>query len=138
MNNSVLLDTNVLIYALDADSKFHDQTQQLLLNQYYEFITTSKNISEFLVALTRTESVKLPVNEALDILQDFTAEIPILYPDQKSSMLFYELLRKYNPSGLRIHDFEIVAIALAHNINCIASFNISDFRQIEELRLVLP
>ena len=138
MSNSVLLDTNVLIYAIDADSKFHDQSQKLLLNQSYEFVTTSKNISEFLVALTRAESLKISVDQALDILQDFTEDIPILYPNQKSSMLFYELLRKYNPSGLKIHDFEIAAIALAFNIKCIASFNESDFKHIKELTLILP
>ena len=67
MSNSVLLDTNVLIYGIDADSKFHDQSQKLLLNQSYEFVTTSKNISVFLVALTRAESVKISVDQTLDI-----------------------------------------------------------------------
>lgn len=68
MNNSVLLDTNVFIYALDADSKFHEQSKLFLQNPDYQLSTTSKNISEFLVVLTRTESVKIQITHAMDIL----------------------------------------------------------------------
>ena len=46
------------------------------------------------------------------------------------------MLQKYNPKGLKIHDFEIVSIVLANEINQIATFNIKDFESIEEISLI--
>ena len=53
MNNSVLVDTNVLIYAIDADSQFHHRALKFLSDPTIQFFITSKNISEFLVVLTQ-------------------------------------------------------------------------------------
>ena len=46
MSNQILVDTNILIYAVDEYSKFHDRAIDLIFNSNYEFFTTSKNISE--------------------------------------------------------------------------------------------
>ena len=48
----------------------------------------------------------------------------------------YIQLKKYTPSGLRIHDFEIMSIALANGIKNIATQNISDFKNIEEIKII--
>lgn len=136
MSNKILLDTNILIYSIDADSKYHKKSLEILLHPEYELFTTSKNISEFLVVLTRAESVKITVIEALEILSELLSGITILYPNEQSRLILYKLLKKYNPSGLRIHDFEIISIALANGIKRIATENISDFKNIEEIKIV--
>ena len=61
MSDRILIDTNILIYSIDVDSKFHRKSIKLLLNPDNELYTTSKNISEFLVVLTRAESIKITV-----------------------------------------------------------------------------
>jgi len=109
-----------------------------LQNPDYQLSTTSKNISEFLVVLTRTESVKIQITHAMDILQEFLVGLDIYFQNPKSSQIFYGLLCKYKPSGLRIHDFEIGSIALANNIQYIATFNTSDFKAIKEIELLIP
>ena len=114
--NKILLDTNVLIYAIDADSKYHKKSLELINDSTLSLYTTSKNISEFLVVLTRTEAVRIEVQEALEILLDLLLNIIVLYPTERSSEVFYNLLKKYNPSGLRIHDFEIISIGLSYGI----------------------
>jgi len=63
------------------------------------------------------------------------ANITVLYPDKQSSTFFYDLLKKYKPSGLRIHDFEIISIALANSIVYIATQNRLDFKNIKEIRI---
>lgn len=136
MSNKILIDTNILIYSIDADSKYHNKSLEILLNPGYELFTTSKNISEFLVVLTRAESVKITVIEALEILKDLISNITILYPNEQTRLLFYKLLKKYKPSGLRIHDFEIISIALANGVKRIATENVSDFKNIEEIKIV--
>ena len=136
MSNQLLIDTNILIYSLDVDSKFHHKSIKLLLDPDNELYTTTKNISEFLVVLTRAESIKITILEALDILSELLTNITILYPTEQTRNIFYKLLKKYTPTGLRIHDFEIVSIALANGIKNIATQNISDFKNIEEIKIV--
>ena len=51
--NNILLDTNLLIYAIDEDSKYYNSVQKILDNESNNLFTTSKNISEFLSVITR-------------------------------------------------------------------------------------
>lgn len=59
-----------------------------------------------------------------------------MYPAEKSNSIFLELLKKYTPHGLKIHDYEIISIALSHKIKSIATVNKKDFEGIEEIKLV--
>jgi predicted nucleic acid-binding protein len=44
--------------------------------------------------------------------------------------IFQDLIQKYNPRGLWIHDVEIASIGIAYGISTIATNNISDFGRI--------
>ena len=124
--NSLLVDTNVLIYSIDEDSKYFEEAQTILLNRSYDLYTTSKNLSEFLVVVTKSPRKAISPRKALKILRDLTSFITILYPTPSSNKLFQEMIEKYNPTGFKIHDFEIASIALNHHINRIATFNRKD------------
>ncbi|MBX6423469.1 hypothetical protein [Thermosulfurimonas sp. F29] len=67
----------ILIYAIDADSKFHGKAIDVILGSDYILYTTSKNVSEFLVVLTRSKDkdIKIDAAEALEILESLFAEI---------------------------------------------------------------
>lgn len=136
MNNAILVDTNVLIYAVDADSKFHEPAIKFLTDSGLKLFTTSKNISEFLVVLTRNTEIELSSSECLAILNSLLSNIVILYPTPMSMNLFQDLVRKYNPRGLWIHDVEIASIAIAHGISMIATNNVSDFKRLAELEII--
>ena len=136
MNNSVLVDTNVLIYATDADSQFHDRALRFLLAPTIRLFTTSKNISEFLVVLTRNNEISLSTSECLEILNRLLIDIAILYPNPMTIKVFHDLIRKYNPRGLWIHDVEIASIGITHGISTIATNNIADFKRIDEIEIM--
>ena len=51
--SKVLLDTNVLIYSIDEESKYFKKAQNLISEQKIDLFTTSKNLSEFLAVITR-------------------------------------------------------------------------------------
>ncbi|WP_067619310.1 type II toxin-antitoxin system VapC family toxin [Dissulfuribacter thermophilus] len=136
MDNSILVDTNVLIYAVDADSQFNNQAVKFLSDSALKLFTTSKNISEFLVVLTRNAEIELSSSECLDILSSLLSDIEILYPTPISMDVFQKLVRKYNPRGLWIHDVEIASIGMAHGISVIATNNIADFKRIAELEVI--
>ena len=134
--NNVLFDTNLLLYSIDEDSKYFNSVQELLSDESLKLFATSKNISEFLSVITRIPNSTISVKEALNITEEFRSTFTILYPTQKSYLIFVELLKKYSPRGLKIHDYEIISIALSNKIKSIATINQKDFSGIEEIELV--
>ena len=132
--SKLLLDTNVLIYSIDEGSKYFNKAQKLF-SEPFELCTTSKNLSEFLAVITRIPRNPLPINNALLIIKDFINVMTIYYPTQESFSTFQNLMRKYKPTGLQIHDYEIVSIGLANQITTIATFNEKDFKKIKEIEL---
>ena len=72
---------------------------------------------------------------ALEILDDIIG-VEVIYPNQNSLILFLELMERYQPTGLKVHDFEIISIGLAAGIHNIATFNIKDFKAVKEIELL--
>jgi len=136
MNSSVLIDTNILIYAIYADSRFHNSALKLLLDPTLNLFTTSKNLSEFLVVLTRNKEIELSTTECFELLNSLLTDITILYPNPTTFKIFQDLISKYNPRGLWIHDVEIASIGLAYGISTIATNNIADFKRIAEIEVI--
>ena len=136
MNKQVLLDTNILTYAIDEDSKYFEVVRGLLNDNSFEFCTTFKNLSEFLSVVTRAPNASMSVQDALQAVEDFRSYLKILYPTEESLDLFVDLVRRYSPGGLKIHGHEIASIALSNKIPLIATLNKKDFAGIEEITLV--
>ncbi len=106
-----------------------------MFSEQFELYTTSKNLSEFLSVITRIPKNPLPLNDAFLIVEDFTNAMTILYPDDESFLIFRDMLKKYEPIGLKIHDYEIISIALANQITTVATFNEKDFNEVREIKL---
>ena len=134
--SKLLLDTNVLIYSIDEGSKYFQKAQDIFSKQL-ELFTTSKNLSEFLSVVTRIPKNPLSLKDALIVINDFIKIMTVLYPDEKSFLIFQNLLQKYGPVGLNIHDFEILSIGLANQITAIATFNEKDFKKVKEIEIYL-
>ena len=131
--SKILLDTNVLIYSIDKDSKYFNKAQGLFSGDN-ELFTTSKNLSEFLSVITRIPN-PLSLKDALLVVDDFTKAMTILYPDAESFLVFREMLKKYKPIGLLIHDYEILSISISNHVTTIATFNEKDFKKVKEIKL---
>lgn len=112
--NSILVDTNVLIYAIDEDSVYFEQARDIISRSDLNLYTTSKNLSELMI---------------------FFSIFTILSPTEKSYRVLIDLLKHYQPIGLQIHDFEIASIGLAYGIDRIATMNEKDFKKIAEIEL---
>ncbi len=114
--NKLLLDTNVLVYAIDEDSEFFTRARSILNRTDCELCTTSKNFAEFLAVTTRGQNSPLSMHDALEVLKDYLCVLTVLFPNLESFDTFRELLSEYEPTGLKVHDFEIISIALAHKV----------------------
>lgn len=62
----------------------------------------------------------------------------VLYPTPVSTILFHQLLRKYQITGLQIHDLEIASIVLANDVSTLVTFNIADFHFIDSIQCTVP
>jgi predicted nucleic acid-binding protein len=138
VTNKILVDTNVFIYAIDKSSRFNAWASKLILDNQYIHYTTSKNILEFIAVVTKGENPILNTNQAIQVINYIRKRFHIIYPDAYSMDTFIKLCESYNPKGLLVHDFEIAAISLSHDIKLIATVNHRDFAIIKELSLLHP
>lgn len=138
MSKPVLLDTNVLIYAIDTRSAFHQDSLRFMDTYEGGLYTTSKNLSEYISAGTGGDDPLFSTEEAVQDIEDFANFITILYPDERSLSQLKALLSRYNVRGKRVHDIEIAAIALTNDIEHIATFNTKDFKSLAEISIIQP
>lgn len=129
----IIIDTNILLYSIQETNKYYQYSIDIIKNNLDSIILTSKNISEFTTVLTKQN---IDYKIILDHLKRLTDRFKILYPDDKSQKIFYELLEKYNPKGNRVFDIEIVSIMLSNGITKIATVNKSDFETITEIEVI--
>ncbi len=134
----ILIDTNILIYSIDKESVFHNKSYEIVNSKQFDKYISSKNISEFLSVTTRETIYSLSIEEVLESLDFFISNFTILYPSIHSLEIFRKLLLKYKPVGNRIHDIEIISIALSNDIKEIASYNEKDFIVISEIKTFVP
>ncbi len=130
----ILLDSNVLLYAIDKQSKYHTISIDILENKNYELFVSTKNIAEVL-------SVCSKIGVSKDLILRFMDNIvfkvaTLIYPNEHSFKHFIEIIRKYNIKGNQVYDMEIASIMLANNINTIATFNHKDFKEINEIEIL--
>jgi predicted nucleic acid-binding protein len=131
--NKVVLDTNVLIYALDESSIFHLRASEILQDENNLLFTTSKNISEYFAVCSK---LGVDSNKFLGFYEDLTHNLTFLFPNEYSLQHFEMLLQKYKPKGNRVYDVEIFSIMLANNIKYVATFNVEDFKNISEVEII--
>lgn len=133
MTINLLIDTNVLIYALNKDSDYYNSSISIFSNPDYNLFITSKNISEFFAV---TSKLKIPFRTSLNFYEDLKIYTEILFPTEKSLLLFEKLIQQYQPKGNQVFDVEIVSIMLDNDINLIATFNKKDFVNITEVQIL--
>jgi predicted nucleic acid-binding protein len=131
----VLIDTNIFVYGIDEDSKYFDQAKQILDQKEKQLVTTSKNLIELLPVVTKSSGYNLNSALALEIIEEIIQSVEVFYPTPESLAILLDLVLRYSPSGLKIHDFEIISIGLAYGIHEVATFNTKDFKSVQEISL---
>ena len=130
---NLLVDTNVLIYAMDNSSAYHPIASSILANPDHKLFITTKNISEFFAV---TSKLKIEQKKCLDFYNDVKFNATTLFPTPSSLPLFEKLLHQYQPKGNIVYDLEIVSVMLDNGIDQIATFNQKDFINIAEVQIL--
>lgn len=133
MKTNLLIDTNLLLYALNKDSDNYNISISVISNLNYNLFLTSKNISEFFAV---TSKLKIPLETVFNFYEDLKIYTKFFFPSEKSLIILENLIQKYKPNGNQVFDIEIVSIMLANDISHIATFNKKDFNHIIEIEIL--
>ncbi|MEK7256716.1 MAG: PIN domain-containing protein, partial [Bacteroidota bacterium] len=80
-----VLDTNIFVYAYDANSSFHQKAVAHLSDPGFDFFTTTKNISELFAVLSKQNQ---PFAKVFQFYQSILANTTLLFPTLSSLAIF--------------------------------------------------
>ncbi len=135
----MLIDSNILIYAINVDSPKHKKAQEFLKQNLGSLEVAHQNILETIRVLThRKFSKPMEPKSALTAIQAITQSCRLISPAQTTYYLWLELINRYALTGNRIFDAYLAATALSNGINILATDNVADFKKFKGLKVINP
>lgn len=136
-----VIDTNVLVYSTVEDSPWFEESRSWLgrlSKDGFVLCITNQIVREYLVILTRGRVFEtvFSIDEALKELASVSASLRILTESQETPSILLDLLRKYQVAGKQVHDANIVATMISHNVQRLATYNKKDFVRFKEVELL--
>ena len=142
-SNLAVIDTNVLVYAADDSSEFHEASRELRDSEDIALAITPQILMEFYAIITDPRRVTSPRSgeEARAEIEKYvhSPRILTLHPTQDVLTRVLALLETY-PQVTRqtIFDLFIVATMLGNGVNRIYTLNESDFAPFSEIEVLRP
>jgi predicted nucleic acid-binding protein len=138
-----VVDTNVLIFALDADSPHHKAARNLVeaaRDGAMTLYVTSQILCEFYAVVTNARRVAKPRGsaEALDVIAGLLSFLHVLPVLAHAVTGWMSLLRRCPVTGGDVFDLQIVATMLASDVSRIYTFNNAEFEMFSELAVISP
>ena len=138
-----LVDTNVLIYALDADAPQHPVARSLCeaaRDGSVVLYVTSQILCEFYSIVTNARRVAKPQApaDALKALGDLLTFLHVLPIPATAAQGLMRLLQRHPVSGGDVFDLQIVATMQANGIERIYTFNRGDFEAVSGISVIEP
>lgn len=135
----MLVDSNILVYAINLSSPKHKKAQEFLQQNIGKLFIAHQNILETLRVLTHPKFANpMKPNDAWKALETIIKTCQIIHPNYQTYSIFEELVKKYHLSGDQIFDSYLIATALGNEITYIATDNIKDFKKFEEIKMFNP
>ena len=134
----MLIDSNIIIYAINADSPKYKRAQEFL-KQNTNLQITQQNILEALKVLTHSKfSSPMKTEDAIKAITNITDALTLITPNLTSLYLALALIETNNLSGNRIFDAYLAATALSNDIKELATDNVKDFKKFREITVINP
>jgi predicted nucleic acid-binding protein len=138
-----IIDTNVLVYALDADAPQHASSRALLeaaRDGSTTLYVTSQILCEFYSIVTNARRVAKPrsPDDASSAVSDLLAFLHVLPIPAHTVEGWLGLLRRHPVAGGDVFDLQIIASMQANGVQRIYTFNTDDFEAFPELSVVTP
>jgi predicted nucleic acid-binding protein len=135
----MLVDSNVLIYAINTSSPKKENSQTFLQTHRSEIAIAQQNILECLWFLTHAKFQEpMTIPEAIDALERITLHCRIITPNELTVNITMNLVRDYVLKADKIFDAYLAATALSWGIDKIATYDTKDFKRIKEIKVINP
>lgn len=141
---SYLLDTNVLLRLVQADSPEHKAIQhciEVLWARGADLFYTSQNLAEFWNVCTRPANRNgfgFSVSEADERATLIEAKLNFAADSEATHREWRRIVVAYGVSGVQVHDARLVAAMHVHSIGSLLTLNAHDFRRYEDIGAVSP
>ncbi|MDZ8081631.1 MAG: type II toxin-antitoxin system VapC family toxin [Nostoc sp. DcaGUA01] len=142
-NNSVFIDTNILVYANLALSPFHVQAKERLqafTEQGIDLWISRQTLREYLAAMTRRGDLtgNIPIASLVADVQYFASYFRLVEDNLLVTERLLTLMEQIPSGGRQVHDANIVATMLVYGIPQLLTHNTGDFARFSGLNTVLP
>src|SRR3989338_7653997 len=142
---SVFFDTNVLVYAHDELSPFHEKSATLLdlvINNEIRGIISEQNILELYRILTNPSAMRgkpLSPAEVKSLLEEtYLSGKFKIYPIKDTLKSTIDIAHLKNLSSARIFDIRLYAQTLRYKPTYFVTYNTDDFKNLDDLTLKTP
>jgi len=137
------LDTNIIVYASDISSPWHQSSRekiQKLLSDGFRLFISPQILREYVSVASRSTGTERPIpwDLILENYEDFQTWFVLLDEGRSSVNQLRQLLSKIPAAGKQVHDANIVATMLAHNVPNLLTHNTADFSRYSKLINVIP
>lgn len=135
----MLVDSNILIYAINRRSSKHTSAQNFLQNNKDNLEVAHQNILESLRVLTHPKfPFPMKIQDALKAINNIIKTCRVIYPEDKTYHITLLLIKENKPVSDQIFDAYLVATALSNGISTIATDNVRDFKKFKEIKIINP
>lgn len=132
----VVVDTNVLLAATDRSRPRHHAAVAFLANDERDLAITPQIVREYLVVATRPVAVNglgMSGSQAVANMEAFLTVLDLLAEGPNASAHLVELIGRGLAAGKQVHDANVVAVALAHDVAVIVTDNARHFARFSDM-----
>lgn len=135
----MLVDTNILVYAINVDSSKHKKATEFLQEFKTDLEVAHQNILESLRVLTHPKFAQvMSAKNAMDAVLSITSAYKLIGPTFQTIYIALELIKKYHFKSDQVFDCYLTATALSNGVDTIATDNVADFKKFKEIRVINP
>ena len=135
----ILIDSNILVYAVNSSSPKHKVAQAFLQAHVGQLALAHQNIFESLRVLTHKKFPNpMTPTDAITAIGNIADRCHIIAPDQGAHYIAMALMQKHKLTGDKIFDAYLTATALSTGITFIATDNTKDFLIFEGVTVINP
>ena len=135
----LLVDSNVLVYAINRSSPKHKVAQDYLQAHVGQIVLAHQNILESLRVLTHKKfQYPMSPGDAIEAISSIAERCHVIAPDPGSHHIALALVQKHDLAGDKIFDAYLAATALSAGIGLIVTDNSKDFLVFENIMVINP
>ncbi len=135
----ILIDSNILVYAINRDSPKHKRAKAYLADHQKELALAQQNILETVWVLThRKFTHPMTSRAALDAASRIATVATLITPVRATYYLACDLIKQHRLSGDRVFDAYLAATMLTNGVTSIATDNVGDYAGFRGIAVINP